>query len=92
MLNRNLCGFLPKAELDLWHDLQVEVEGTEEGLRIHIECEKRPRVLAEIMEFLESSGLNVEEVSIDYHEDSHFSFDCVGSEVQSRLSHSVALH
>lgn len=53
-------------------------------MKIHMECVKRPRVLADIMEMLESSGMNVEEVSIAYDEDSQFVFDCVGSEVLAR--------
>ena len=65
--------------------MQVEVVRTEEGLRIHIQCEKRPHVLADIMEMLESSGMSVDQVSIAYHEDSQFVFDCVGSQVQSQL-------
>jgi hypothetical protein len=54
-------------------------------LKIHMECVKRPHVLADIMEMLESSGMNVEEVSIAYDEDSQFVFDCVGSEVEPEL-------
>ena len=61
--------------------MQVSVELTEGGLRIHIQCEKRPRVLADIMDFLESSGMNVDQVSIAYQEDSQFVFDCLGSKV-----------
>lgn len=65
--------------------MQVEVVGNEEGFRIHIECERRPRVLADIMEMLESSGMSVEQVSIAYREDSQFVFDCLGSEVCAEL-------
>jgi (p)ppGpp synthase/HD superfamily hydrolase len=71
----------------------VEVVRTEEGsLKIHMECVKRPHVLADIMEMLESSGMNVEEVSIAYDEDSQFVFDCVGSEVLARSSMSHCEH
>ncbi|KAG0565060.1 hypothetical protein KC19_8G160400 [Ceratodon purpureus] len=62
----------------------VSVELTEGGLRIHIQCEKRPRVLADIMDFLESSGMNVDQVSIAYQEDSQFVFDCLGSKVDGK--------
>ncbi|KAG0609093.1 hypothetical protein M758_8G156800 [Ceratodon purpureus] len=62
----------------------VEVVRTEEGLKIHIQCEKRPRVLADIMELLESSGMNVEQISIVYQDDSQFVFDCVGSELDGK--------
>lgn len=54
---------------------------TKEGLKIHIECEKRPGLLRDIMELLESRGLNVEKASVAF--DEHFVLDCVGSEVQT---------
>ena len=43
----------------------VEVMRTEAGLRIHIECLMRPGLLLAIMELLESSGLTVEEASVE---------------------------
>lgn len=57
----------------------MEVVRTDEGLKIHIECHKRPGLLVEIMELLESCGLNVEEASIACQE--HLVFDGIGSEV-----------
>ncbi|XP_073390971.1 transcription factor ICE1-like isoform X1 [Physcomitrium patens] len=61
---------------------QVEVMSTKEGLKIHIECEKRPGLLRDIMELLESRGLNVEKASVAF--DEHFVLDCVGSEIDGR--------
>lgn len=58
----------------------VEVVRTEQGLNIHIECVKRPGLLVDIMELLESSGLNVEQASIICQE--HLIFDGLGSEVE----------
>lgn len=60
----------------------VEVMSTKEGLKIHIECEKRPGLLRDIMELLESRGLNVEKASVAF--DEHFVLDCVGSEIDGR--------
>lgn len=62
----------------------IEVVGSEGVLRIHVECERRPHVLANIMEFLESTGMNADQVSIAYHGESQFVFDCVGSEVAGK--------
>ena len=76
---------LARTELDAWHDVQIEVVGSEGVLRIHVECERRPHVLANIMEFLESTGMNADQVSIAYHGESQFVFDCVGSEVKPEL-------
>lgn len=58
----------------------VEVVRIEEGLKIHIECWKVPGLLVEIMELLESYGLNVEQASIACQD--HLVFDGIGSEVE----------
>lgn len=58
----------------------VEVVRIEEGLKIHIECCKVPGLLVEIMELLESCGLNVEQASIACQD--HLVFDGIGCEVE----------
>lgn len=62
----------------------MEVVQTQGRLKIHVECEKRSGLLVDIMEVLESSGLNVEQASITCQE--HLVFDGVGSEVL-RIAH-----
>ncbi|XP_024360345.1 transcription factor SCREAM2 [Physcomitrium patens] len=56
----------------------VKVRRTKEGLNIHIECDKRPGLLVDIMELLESRGLNMEQASIVCVE--QLVFDGIGSE------------
>lgn len=61
----------------------------EEGLKIHIECCKVLGLLVEIMELLESCGLNVEQASIACQD--HLVFDGIGCEVNTQthtLTHS----
>ncbi|XP_024356358.1 transcription factor SCREAM2 [Physcomitrium patens] len=58
----------------------VEIVRTEEGLKIHIECDKRPGLLVEIMELLESRGLNVEQASIACVD--QLVFDGISSEIE----------
>lgn len=60
---------------------QVEVVSTGAGLRIRVDCDKRPSLLADIMKVLESRGLNVEEASVAFEE--RFVLDCVGSVVST---------
>lgn len=58
----------------------VDVVRSDKGLKIHIECHKKPGLLVEIMELLETCGLNVEQASIACQE--HLVFDGIGSEVE----------
>lgn len=61
---------------------RVEVVSTGAGLRIRVDCDKRPSLLADIMKVLESRGLNVEEASVAFEE--RFVLDCVGSVVDRK--------
>lgn len=77
------CNAASEAELTSCHGCPqptVEVVQTQGRLKIHVECEKRSGLLVDIMEVLESSGLNVEQASITCQE--HLVFDGVGSEVE----------
>lgn len=69
----------------------MEVVSTRAGLRIHVECDKRPSLLADIMKVLEARGLNVEGAGVAFEE--RFVLDCVGSLVQTQIHvHLVAMH
>lgn len=61
---------------------RVEVVSTRAGLRIHVECDKRPSLLADIMIVLEARGLNVEGAGVAFEE--RFVLDCVGSLVDRK--------
>jgi len=61
---------------------RVEVVSTRAGLRIHVECDKRPSLLADIMKVLEARGLNVEGAGVAFEE--RFVLDCVGSLVDGK--------
>lgn len=51
----------------------------DEGLKIHIECDKRPGLLVDIMELLELNGLNLEQANIACLE--HLSLEALSLEV-----------
>jgi hypothetical protein len=53
-------------------------------LRIHRECGMRPGLLLAIMELLESSGLTVEEATVECVE--RLVFDGIGLEVRMKLA------
>ncbi|KAG0600911.1 hypothetical protein M758_11G070300 [Ceratodon purpureus] len=62
----------------------VEVVRTEAGFRIHIECGMRPGLLLAIMELLESSGLSVEEATVECEE--RLVFNGIGLEDDEGIS------
>lgn len=74
----NRVSFLALQRLTRERLQQVKVRRTKEGLNIHIECDKRPGLLVDIMELLESRGLNMEQASIVCVE--QLVFDGIGSE------------
>ncbi|KAG0556692.1 hypothetical protein KC19_11G072200 [Ceratodon purpureus] len=63
---------------------EVEVVRTEAGFRIHIECGMRPGLLLAIMELLESSGLSVEEATVECEE--RLVFNGIGLEDDEGIS------
>lgn len=63
---------------------------TRAGLRIHVECDKRPSLLADIMKVLEARGLNVEGAGVAFEE--RFVLDCAGSLVHTQNhAHSIMI-
>lgn len=63
---------------------------TEEGLKMHVECETRPGLMLGMMEMLESWGLSLDQANIECV-DQRLILDGTGSEVGTVMATIIAV-